>query len=267
MIPDAGILNKLAPEPDSIPVFDTLNKVVPADSKVNESAPAETEAVTTPDFILSNVKSPAVVIGCPFNVALPINCITGELITVFPVETLNPAFKLVTPLFTVNPFANVPNPTLDIVNKLLAPLLTVKLVNPGWTEADIDPDEILNVLTFNPEIAEAGILDNPAPDPEKYWALAVIVDKLPEISTDPVNRAGPILIKVLEPVTVKVPITVKLPENMEEPVLFTPVLPVIVPGGPSGPAKPLGPKGPGDVTCTTFILAFGVTILVILLLL
>ena len=54
---------------------------------------------------------------------------------------------------------------------------------------------------------------------------------------------------------------------MEEPVLFTPVLPVIVPGGPSGPAKPLGPKGPGDVTCTTFILAFGVTILVILLLL
>jgi hypothetical protein len=87
------------------------------------------------------------------------------------------------------------------------------------------------------------------------------------MSTDPVNLAGPILINVFEPVTNKVPITVKLPENMEEPVLFTPELPVMVPGGPIGPAVPLGPNGPGDVTCTTFILEFVVTILVILLLL
>ena len=85
-----------------------------------------------------------------------------------PVETFNPAFKLVAALFTVKPFANVPKPEFDTVNKLLAPLLTIKLVAPGCTEADIDPDDILNVLMFNPEIAEAGILDNPAPDPEKY---------------------------------------------------------------------------------------------------
>jgi hypothetical protein len=41
--------------------------------------------------------------------------------------------------------------------------------------------------------------------------------------------------KFVEPVTNKVPITFKLPENIEEPVLFTPVLPVIVPVFPWGP--------------------------------
>ena len=39
-------------------------------------------------------------------------------------------------------------------------------------------------------------------------------------------------INVFEPVTVKVPITVTLPEKKEEPVLLTPVLPEMVPGGP-----------------------------------
>ena len=86
----------------------------------------------------------------------------------FPVETFNPAFRLAAAPLTVKPPRNVPKPAFDIVNKLLAPLLTLKLVAPGCTEADTDPDDILNVLTFNPEIAEAGILDNPAPDPEKY---------------------------------------------------------------------------------------------------
>lgn len=66
-------MNKLAPDPDSIPVLDTLNKVLPPDSTMKESAPVETEAVTIPVLILSKVKSPAVVIGCPFNVAEPIN--------------------------------------------------------------------------------------------------------------------------------------------------------------------------------------------------
>lgn len=182
-------------------------------------------------------------------------------------ETFKPAFKLVAPLFTVKPFAKVPKPPFDIVNKVVPPLLTVKFVTPGETEADTDPDEILDVLMFSPEIAEAGILDNPAPDPEKYCALAEIADKLPEMSTDPVNKAGPILIKVLEPVTVSVPMIVTLPENTEEPVLFTPVLPVIVPVGPAGPAAPLGPSGPGDVTCTTLVFTFVVIVLVIVLLL
>jgi hypothetical protein len=63
VIPEAGILNKLAPEPDNIPVLETANNVVPPDSKINELAPVETEAVTIPVLILSNVKSPAVVIG------------------------------------------------------------------------------------------------------------------------------------------------------------------------------------------------------------
>lgn len=72
-IPDAGILNKLAPDPDNIPVLDTLNRGVPDDSIVKESAPVDTEAVTVPVLILSKVKSPAVVIGCPFKVAEPIN--------------------------------------------------------------------------------------------------------------------------------------------------------------------------------------------------
>ena len=75
------------------------------------------------------------------------------------------------------------------------------------------------------------------------------------------------MIKVLEPVTVNVPIIVTLPENMEEPVLFTPLLPVMVPGGPIGPAVPLGPKGPGEVTCTTSVITFVVTMLLIVLLL
>ena len=184
----------------------------------------------------------------------------------FPVETFNPAFKLATALLTVSPFAKVPKPALDTVNKLLTPLLIVKLVGPGCTEADIDPDDILDVLTLSPVIADAGILNNPAPEPEKYCALAEIADKLPEISTDPVNLAGPTLINVLEPVTNRVPITVKLPENTEEPVLFTPLLPVMVPGGPNGPAAPTGPAGPGAVTTTTLLFVFVFTVLIILLL-
>ena len=85
-----------------------------------------------------------------------------------PTETFKPAFKLVAAPFTVKPFANVPNPVLETVNKLLTPLLTIKFVAPGSTDADMDPDPILEVLTFSPEIAEAGMFDNPAPDPEKY---------------------------------------------------------------------------------------------------
>jgi hypothetical protein len=56
-------LNKSAPDPDNIPVLEILNRVLPDASTVNESAPVETEAVTLPVFILSKVKSPAVVIG------------------------------------------------------------------------------------------------------------------------------------------------------------------------------------------------------------
>lgn len=184
----------------------------------------------------------------------------------FPVETFNPAFRLAAAPLTVKPPRNVPKPAFDIVNKLLAPLLTLKLVAPGCTDAEIDPEPILLVLVLNPTIADAGILDSPAPEPEKYCALAEIADRLPEISTEPVNRAGPILIKVLEPVTVKVPMIVTLPENTEEPVLFTPLLPVMVPGGPSGPAAPTGPAGPGAVTTTTLLLVLVVTLLIILLL-
>ena len=184
-----------------------------------------------------------------------------------PVETFKPAFKLVATPFTVNPFVNVPNPEFETVNKLLAPLFNVNEVPPVLTDADTDPVAILNVLIFNPEIADAGMLNRPAPDPEKYWALDVIADKLPEISTEPVNLAGPILINVFEPVTNRVPIIVTLPENTEEPVLFTPVLPVMVPVGPTGPAVPLGPNGPGDVTCTTLVFTFVVIVLVIVLLL
>ena len=135
-------MNKFAPDPDNIPALDILNKVVPADSNINESAPVETEAVTIPDFILSSVKSPAVVIGCPFNVALPLNCITGELITVFPVETFKPALRLVAPLFTVNPLAKVPNPELETKNKLVPVLLKENEVPPGCTDAVMEPDAI-----------------------------------------------------------------------------------------------------------------------------
>ena len=234
---------------------------------MNELAPVETDAVTVPDLILSKVKSPAVVIGWPFNVAEPIKVIVGEFINVFPDDTVNPAFIVVEAPLTVKPFVKVPKPEFETVNKLVPVLDKVKLVLPGCTEAEIDPEAILLVLVLKPTTAEAGMLNSPAPEPEKYCALEVIADKLPEISTDPVNRAGPILIKVFEPVTVKVPITVTLPENTEEPVLLTPLLPVIVPGGPTGPAVPLGPKGPGAVTCTTFVFTFVVTILLILLLL
>ena len=199
--------------------------------------------------------------------AEPIKVIVDELINVFPEATVNPAFKVVEAPFTVKPFAKVPKPELDTVNKLVPVLDKVKLVLPGCTEAEIDPEAIRLVLVLKPTTAEAGMLNNPAPEPEKYCALAEIADKPPEISTDPVNLAGPMFINVFEPVTVKVPITVTLPENMEEPVLLTPLLPVIVPGGPAIPWGPLGPKGPGAVTCTTFVFTFVVTILLILLLL
>ena len=48
VMPEAGILNKLAPEPDNMPVLDILNKAILADSIIKESAPVETEAVIAP---------------------------------------------------------------------------------------------------------------------------------------------------------------------------------------------------------------------------
>jgi hypothetical protein len=101
-------------------------------------------------------------------VAEPINWITGELITVLPVDTFNPLFRFATAPLTVKPLANVPNPEFETVNKLLTPLFNVNEVPPVFTDADTDPVAILKVLMFNPEIAEAGMLNNPAPDPEKY---------------------------------------------------------------------------------------------------
>jgi hypothetical protein len=186
---------------------------------------------------------------------------------VLPVDTFKPLFRFAAAPLTVKPLANVPNPEFETVNKPVAPLFNVNEVPPVLTDADTDPVAILKVLTFSPTIAEAGMLNNPAPEPEKYCALDVIADKLPEIPTDPVNKAGPMFINVFDPVTVKVPIMVTLPENTEEPVLLTPELPVMVPGGPAGPAAPLGPSGPGDVICTTLVFTFVVTILLIVLLL
>jgi len=57
------MFNKLAPDPDNTPALETVNNVFPLDSKINELAPVDTEAVTAPDLIWFNVKSPAVVIG------------------------------------------------------------------------------------------------------------------------------------------------------------------------------------------------------------
>ena len=85
-----------------------------------------------------------------------------------PVETFSPAFKFAAPPLTVNPPTKVPNPEFETLNKLDAPLLTLKLVPPGCTEAEIDPDDIRLVDTLSPTTAEAGILNKPAPDPEKY---------------------------------------------------------------------------------------------------
>lgn len=102
------------------------------------------------------------------------------------------------------------------MNKLLAPLFKVKLVPPAETEAEMFPVAILD--KFSPEIAEAGISVNPAPDPENVEA-----DKDPEMPTDPVNLAGPILIKVFEPDTVNDPVITTLPEKAVDPV--TDILP------------------------------------------
>jgi hypothetical protein len=267
------------PEPEIAPFWSTLINEVALLVTLNALPVEETEAEMFESVILFVDKLAAVKIGELFNVAVPLmlklvfTVVPPFKVTpppkVAPLETLRPWLKVPVEPFTVNPLAKVPNPELLTVNKLVPPLFKINEFEPGWTEADIDPDAILNKL--KPVIDEAGILVKPAPEPinepVKYCALAEMADKLPEISTDPVNRAGPILIKVFEPVTVKVPITVTLPENTEEPVLLTPLLPVIVPGGPMVPWGPLGPNGPGDVTCTTFILEFVVTILLILLLL
>jgi hypothetical protein len=95
-------------------------------------------------------------------------------------------------------------------------LFKVKLVPPADTEADIDPTAILD--KFNPEIAEAGMFVNPAPDPENKEAA-----NDPEISTDPENLAGPMLMKVFELDTINDPVITTLPENDVDPV--TDILP------------------------------------------
>jgi hypothetical protein len=266
VIPEAGILNKLAPDPERIPVFDTLNKVVPADSKVKASAPAETEAVTTPDFILSRVKSPAVVMGWPFNVAEPINCIVGESIIVLLPVTLNPALKLAEALFTAKPLANVPKPVLDTVNKLVPPLFKVKEVAPMLTEALIDPVAILD--RFNPVIPVDGMPVNKAPEPENTVAEDVpSTVKFPSIPVEPVKKAGPIFLNVLDPETVNEPVMTTNPSTIKKGLTIVPELVCMVPGSPIGPAGPGGPEGPGAVTTTTLVLISVVTILFILLLL
>ena len=48
-----------------------------------------------------------------------------------PTETFKPAFKLVAAPFTVNPFANVPNPVFETVNKVAPVLTKVNEVPPG----------------------------------------------------------------------------------------------------------------------------------------
>jgi hypothetical protein len=266
VIPEAGILNKLAPDPERIPVFDTLNKGVPADSKVKASGPVETEAVTTPDFILSKVKSPAVVMGWPFSVAEPINCIVGESITVLLPVTLNPALKLAEALFTTKPLANVPKPILDTVNKLVAPLFKLNEVPPTLTEALIDPVATLD--RFNPVIPVEGMPVNKAPEPEKTVAEDVpSTVKFPNIPVEPVNKAGPIFLNVLEPETVNEPVITTNPSTIKKGLTIVPELVCMVPGSPIGPVGPGGPEGPGAVTTTTSVFVLVVTILFILLLL
>ena len=76
-IPEAGMPVSPAPDPskdpEARPALLTVNRSVPPVSTVKAVAPVDTEAVTAPDLILSKVKSPAVVMGWPFNVAVPIN--------------------------------------------------------------------------------------------------------------------------------------------------------------------------------------------------
>lgn len=186
----------------------------------------ETEAEMLESVILFVETLAVVKIVLPFIVAVPlIDKLVFTIVPPFkvtpppkvaPLETLRPWLKVPVDPLTVNPFEKVPNPELLTVNKVLPPLFKVKLVPPVDTEAETFPVAILD--KFNPEIAEAGILVSPAPEPENVRA-----DKDPEISTDPENLAGPILIKVFEPDTVKDPVITTLPEKAVDPV--TDILP------------------------------------------
>lgn len=175
----------------------------------------ETEAEILESVILFVETLAVVKIVLPFIVAVPWIA-TPAFKFAATLLTFKPWLKVPADPFTVNPFEKVPNPELLTVNKVLPPLFRVKLVPPADTEAETFPVAILD--KFNPEIADAGILVSPAPEPENVKA-----DRDPEISTDPENLAGPILIKVFEPDTVKDPVITTLPEKAVDPV--TDILP------------------------------------------
>lgn len=102
-------------------------------------------------------------------------------------------------------------PNWSILNRELLLFTRLKAFPVGDTEADIDPLAIL--FKFNPVIPEAGMLTSPEPSPVKVLAV-----NDPEIFTEPEKIAGPILVKVLEPETVKDPVITTLPEKAVDPV-------------------------------------------------
>ena len=183
----------------------------------------ETDAEIFESDILFVDKLAAVKIADPFKNALP--------------------FISVVPSVTINPFANVPIPALDTLNNVF-PLLTLNADEPTLTDADTEPVAIL--LKFNPVIPVAGMLNKLAPDPLKIPSI----NKLPVILTEPVKFAGPILINVFDPDTINEPvitldpITINVgapstdPESIDDPVILSPELELIVPANPVRPLSP-----------------------------
>jgi hypothetical protein len=188
------------------------------------------------------------------------------LIVVLPIETFNPLFKFVVDPLTIKPLENVPKPVLDTLNKLDIPLFNVKEFAPIFTEALIDP--VVNLDKFNPAIPVTWISVNKAPEPENTVAEDTpSTDKFPNISVEPVNKAGPIFLNVLDPETVNEPVIDTDPSTIKKGLTMVPEFVCIVPGSPKGPAGPGGPEGPGAVTTTTLLPVLVVTVLIILLLL
>jgi hypothetical protein len=116
VIPDAGILNKLAPEPEKtpikeplVPMFVTLNRSIDALETVNTVFPVETDAVTPVVAILSVAKVAAVSIGAPFRRAVPkklVEPVTDKVPIMFTLpESIEepvlfiPVFPLIVPVF------------------------------------------------------------------------------------------------------------------------------------------------------------------------
>jgi histidinol-phosphate/aromatic aminotransferase/cobyric acid decarboxylase-like protein len=86
-------------------------------------------------------------------------------------------------------------PELEINTKLEDPEVIVKEPVPKLTEADTDPVAICD--KFNPVIPDAGILNNPAPDPTKDPENDAVLYELVKALNDAVVVKDPVTLSKL----------------------------------------------------------------------